>query len=85
MRPGPALVRTPIWLTPDSHAWPDGVPAPGVLVNLGIDPPQDAASYTKVVELVGDDAQELASGRSRWRRYLALGLAPRKVDAPGAA
>ncbi len=69
----PALHRTPIWLTPDALAWPEGVEPPAVLVNLGDDTPLDVAAFERVIEIVSTDQHERRAGRARWRRYEAQG------------
>jgi DNA polymerase-3 subunit chi len=74
----PALQRTPIWL----------VDAPGelaprdVLVNLGPELAPGYARYARVIEVVADTAPEVASGRQRWRQYLADGLRPINLPIP---
>ena len=68
----PALQRTPIWL----------VDAPGelaprdVLVNLGPELVPGFERHPRVIEIVAEAAAEVASGRQRWRQYLAAGLQP---------
>ena len=77
--PPAALHRTPVWLVPRGAAWPEGLEAAPVLVNLGpaalgeveLSPPA-----ARVVEIVGAEAAEVESGRLRWRHYLQRGLAP---------
>lgn len=85
--PATALQRTAVWLTPASTDWPEGAEAPGVLVNLGLEPPADVKVFERVVELVSDDADERAAGRRRWRQYEALGFTIRHfpADADAAA
>lgn len=79
--PAAALHRTAVWLTSEATGWPDGVEAPGVLVNLGLEPPSDVKGYERVFELVSDDVDERAAGRRRWRRYEALGFTIRHFPA----
>lgn len=74
------LQRTPIWLV-DAGA---EAPPAGVLVNLGPQPANDAASFERIVELVGSDDDERQSGRRRWRYYETLGLKPTHVAVPAA-
>jgi DNA polymerase-3 subunit chi len=85
--PAPALRRTALWLTQESTGWPEGVEAPGVLVNLGLEPPADVKTYERVFELVSDDVDDRAAGRRRWRQYEALGFTIRHfpANADGAA
>jgi DNA polymerase III subunit chi len=73
--PSQALARTPIWLTHDASAWPEGTAAAQVLVNLGLPPSEECFTYERVVEIVSDDPAELAAGRQRWRLYTARGFA----------
>jgi DNA polymerase-3 subunit chi len=62
--------RTPIWLATQA-----GLPgAPGVLVNLGADVPQDLGPVARLIEIVSGDADEADRGRGRWRAYKARGL-----------
>jgi len=62
--------RTPIWL-----ATQGGLPgAPGVLVNLGANVPEDLGQVERLIEIVSSDADESDRGRSRWREYKARGL-----------
>lgn len=70
--PAPVLRRTPIWLAEA----PTDAPARDVLVNLGPGWPEAYAEFERVIELVGDDADEIAAGRERWRRYRAAGALP---------
>jgi DNA polymerase-3 subunit chi len=73
--PGPAAAlapRTPIWLV-------DGPPpagAPRVLLNLGADPPADATTFDRVIEVVGTDPAQRSAGRTRWRYYEGWGVTP---------
>lgn len=68
--PAALAARTPIWLT-------DGPPpagAPEVLVNLGAEPLDDLAPFTRVIEIVGAEHDDEHAGRQRWRTYKARGL-----------
>ena len=47
-----------------------------VLINLGPAPVEGALAYAKVFEVVADSADEIQSGRQRWRGYLAAGITP---------
>jgi len=71
-QPPAAMRRTPIWIA-DA---PDDAPVRDVLVNLGPDWPAASAGFARVIEIVGDDADDAAQGRERWRRYRAAGFAP---------
>lgn len=70
--PSAAQRRTPIWLADD----PLAAPTRDVLVNLGPDWPRSHGEFARVVEIVGDDAEEAGAGRERWRRYRAAGGTP---------
>ena len=66
------LGRTPVLLA-DVAA--EAGPAE-VLINLGPAPVEGALAYAKVFEVVADSADEIQSGRQRWRGYLAAGITP---------
>ncbi len=66
----PAAGRTPIWLV--DGALPGG--APEVLVNLGADAPADLAPFSRVIEVLSEDADDVELGRRRWRDYREQGL-----------
>jgi DNA polymerase-3 subunit chi len=66
------LALTPIWLTERADPAFD---CP-VLVNLGAEFPAQPMAFERVVELVGQEPDEAAAGRERWRRWKALGLEP---------
>jgi len=70
----PPLARTPVWLADRPADAPDA--AGEVLVNLGPGLPSGFERYPRVIEIVAQPADEVASGRQRWRDYLAAGLAP---------
>ena len=72
----PAMARTPIWLADDAADLPADVAAGGVLVNLGPEPAAGFDRFPRLIEIVAQAADEVASGRQRWRHYLAAGLAP---------
>lgn len=67
--PQPRLARTPIWLV-DPGTEP---PHRDVLVNLGPDMPAGYDAFGRVIELVGEDDEDRAAGRRRWRAYEAAG------------
>lgn len=80
-RPDAALLpHTPIWLADATAAWPE----PDVVVNLGEQPLAEPSRFARVVELVGADTDARQAGRSRWRHYAGLGLAPQQVSAAAA-
>lgn len=62
--------RTPVWLAGDTT--PDG--APGLVVNLGAEAPTNPCALQRLIEVVSDDPEDAARGRSRWRAYKAAGL-----------
>ncbi len=74
----PRLARTPIWLAEiaaDAASAADaGVPQ--VLVNLGPDAVANAGAWSRIIEIVAEPADEVASGRQRWRQHLAAGQTP---------
>lgn len=77
--PPAALHRTPVWLVASAAPWPDALPRPGVLVNLGPHAPDAAelpAGIARVIEIVGQDPADVEAARRRWRHYLQRGLAP---------
>ena len=47
-----------------------------VLVNLGPSVVPGHAGFARVIEVVADSADEIQSGRQRWRAYLAEGIQP---------
>lgn len=82
-RPDAALARTPIWLLDgpldDVHAPIE----PQVLVNLGPAPAAGFERFTRVIEIVGDGAEDAQAGRQRWRHYIAAGFKPVLHEATG--
>ena len=79
------LVRTPLWLSLDATqahaaALSAAMSLPPVLLILGGDPSASASAshegFTRLIEVIGAEADEVNAGRQRWRDYLALGLAP---------
>ena len=66
--------RTPIWLVPSVQAAIGDAPAPTVLLNLGADAPEGLTGLDRLIEIVSDDVDDAARGRSRWRGYKVLGL-----------
>ncbi|QSN61874.1 DNA polymerase III subunit chi [Caballeronia sp. M1242] len=63
--------ETPVVLAADL----DDVPHHQVLVNLGAPVPAQFARFERLVEIIGDDADELAAGRERFRFYRDRGYA----------
>jgi DNA polymerase-3 subunit chi len=76
--PATPLRRTPIWIADE----PAQAQARDVLVNLGPGWPEGFADFARVIEIVGDEAEDVASGRERWRRYRAAGAEPTHARAP---
>lgn len=64
-----AVARTPIVLT-DSLTQ---APSDGVLLNLGAELVPGFERFTRVLEVVSQDAQQVQAGRERFRQYKALG------------
>lgn len=64
-----AVARAPIVLTDSlTHA-----PSDGVLLNLGAELVPGFERFTRVLEVVSQDAQQVQAGRERFRQYKALG------------
>jgi len=70
--PKPGWGRTPIWLVDDAAAAPDC----NTLLNLGPDLAAGWEGFERVIELVGDDADDVRAGRQRWRAVEQAGHAP---------
>ncbi len=64
-------LRTPIWLVEGAQPLADG---PAVLVNLGAEAPATLGGLSRIIEVVGIEADEAQRGRERWRAYKAQGL-----------
>jgi DNA polymerase III subunit chi len=76
------LSRSPLWLSTDvALAAKADAPAPTVLLNVGADAPPSLEGLTRLIEVVGIDADERDQGRVRWRTYKAQGLAIKHHDA----
>jgi DNA polymerase-3 subunit chi len=58
--------QTPVVLTASLE---DKLPHHQVLMNLGSTLPGSFASFERLLEIVGTDAQELQAGRERYRFY----------------
>lgn len=74
LRGGQALAarlhRTPVWLAEHGVPWPDGVPAPQVLLRWGLeDAVADVQAWLRVIEIVSTEAADRQSARRRWRSY----------------
>lgn len=74
----PGMERTTIWLGEGETAGE----APGVLLNLGLECPQDARAYERVLEVVGRDEARVHAGRQRWAQYRRQGLEPTHDNGP---
>lgn len=76
----PPLARTPVWLADRPGDLPADVQATmgerGVLVNLGPEPATGVERFPRLIEIVAQAADDVASGRLRWRHCVAAGLAP---------
>lgn len=75
----PRLRRTPLWLVEQ----PEQASHYPVLVNLGIEPPGGFESFLRLIEVVGVDDDDRASGRARWKYYASRGypISRREVGA----
>lgn len=60
---------------------PDDVCGCTLLVNGQMDLPPDYPRFARVVELVGNDAQQKAAARERWRQYRDAGQTLHQFDA----
>ena len=83
--PGAAARRASILLQEPGLDWPDSLPRPEVVVNLGPQPVPQPAQAERIIELVGQDPADRQAGRERWRHYKAEGLSPVAVSAPQVA
>jgi DNA polymerase-3 subunit chi len=54
-----------------------------VLINLHRTPPPFFSRFEKMAEIVGEDGEEVAAGRERWRFYTARGYPMQKYDMNG--
>lgn len=71
MAKSPLAQDTPVVLASDL----DGVPHHQVLVNLGAPVPAQFARFERLIEIVGNEGDELAAGRERFRFYRDRGYA----------
>ncbi len=82
--PAPQLARTPVWLMDEGEAWPQGLAPAQVLLQMAAQPAEDAPSWSRLIELVGDDPDDRRQARQRWRAYEAQGLPVKAVNVGGA-
>lgn len=75
----PRLAVTPVWLVESAE---QAAHQP-VLVNLGPQPPTGFESFPRLIEIVGAEAGDRASGRARWKHYASCGhlISRREVTA----
>ena len=66
--------RAPIWLVPSLRQSAGDAPVPALVVNLGAEAPDELTGLDRLIEIVSDDPDDAARGRSRWRTYKARGL-----------
>lgn len=89
LRPGAALSaglqRTPVWLMDEGGAWPAGVPAAGVLIQLSSESATDAAQWDRIIEVVTTQEDDRREARRRWRTYESQGWAVKAVAVGGTA
>lgn len=78
------LRRTPVWLSEGEVIPEPGVCLPSVWIHLGGDSPVQPEQFAKVIEVVGEEPQERAAARQRWRDYETRGLSPAHHMASGA-
>lgn len=74
------MERTPIWLVDPAARWP----AADVVVNLGDRAIDEPHRFARVIEIVGDEAEQILAGRVRWRHYASQGLTPVLANAGSA-
>jgi DNA polymerase III subunit chi len=79
MAESPLAAGTPIVLTSDLEQ----APHHRVLLNLGAAVPAQFARFERLLEVVGDAPDELASGRERYRYYRDRGYALNNYKAGG--
>jgi DNA polymerase-3 subunit chi len=73
---GSALAReTPVVLTSDLDSDLDAVAQYLILLNLGFSVPPQFARFERLLEVVGNDPDELVAGRDRYRFYRDRGYA----------
>ena len=74
--PAEVVAGTPIVLATDSTQ----LPAAGVLVNLGASVPAGFERFERLIELVGNDDDDRAQARQRWRHYADRGYSIQRHD-----
>ena len=73
----PAVVaHSPVFLTPDAT----DSPHQQVLVNLADSTPAGFERYERLIEVVGQEAQDRLQARQRWKYYLSRGYALQSHD-----
>lgn len=75
----PTLQHTPLWLVER----PEQAGHQPVLVNLGSESPVGFETFLRLIEVVGTDDEDRASGRARWKHYASRGypISQREVGA----
>lgn len=75
MSADPLASQTAIVFTSDSPALaiPDASQASAWLINLDLDCPPAPENFPRILEIVGDHADDKAAARERWRQYKASG------------
>jgi DNA polymerase-3 subunit chi len=71
MAASPLAKDTPVVLAAEL----DDAPHHRILINLGQDVPAQFARFERLIEVVGDEEEELAAGRQRFRFYRDRGYA----------
>lgn len=79
------LARTPVCLLDEGVAWPEELPPASVLLQMSSEAAQDAARWSRLIELVGDEPDDRSQARKRWRAYEAQGLQVKAVRVGGRA
>ncbi|MDO9404449.1 MAG: DNA polymerase III subunit chi [Polaromonas sp.] len=70
------MLATPVLLA----ASPKDCPHQGVLVNLGLEVPDDFARFERFIELVSADADDRAAARRRWKHYAGMDFTIKQHD-----
>ncbi|MFM8768038.1 MAG: DNA polymerase III subunit chi, partial [Rubrivivax sp.] len=81
----PRLARTPVWLLDEGVGWPSDLAPATVLLQMSSRAAQDAAHWSRLIEVVGEDPQDRREARQRWRAYEAQGLPVKAVQVGGRA
>jgi DNA polymerase-3 subunit chi len=74
----PLSAQTPVILSNDDTAV---FPHHELLINLSANIPKDFRRFTRMIEIVSDEAQATLAGRERYRSYQQQGLAPSHIVA----